>query len=123
MPYVITEDCVKCKLTDCVETCPVDCFYEGENMLVIAPDECIDCAACESFCPIDAIVSDADPASAKWQAINRRYSAVWPRITQKKTPPLDAESWKGVPNKFDKHFSPHPPFREEGTAPQSEVIG
>ena len=123
MPYVVTEDCVKCKLMDCVETCPVDCFYEGENMLVIAPDECIDCAACEPFCPIDAIVSDSDPASTKWQAINRRYAADWPRITQKKAPPPDAEKWKGVANKFKMHFSPNPPAQQEREPMQSDVIG
>jgi ferredoxin len=108
MPYLVTESCVKCKYMDCVERCPVHCFFEGENMLVINPDECIDCAACEEQCPIDAIVSDSDPGAREWIAINRKFSALWPRILNKGMPPLDAKDWEGVPGKYVAHFSPNP---------------
>lgn len=113
MPYVVTEDCIKCKYMDCVETCPVDCFYEGENMLVINPDECIDCAACEPLCPVAAIVPDTDPSGAKWERVNRQYSALWPRITAMGKPPDDASVWEKVPDKYRNHFSPKPAAREK----------
>ena len=89
MTYIVKDECIKCKLTDCVEVCPVDCFYEGENMLVINPDECIDCGVCEPECPIDAIVSDDDPTlqdKEKWLSLNDKYSRVWPNISKKKDP-------------------------------------
>ena len=70
MPYVVNENCIKCKYMDCVEVCPVDCFYEGENMLVIHPDECIDCGVCEPECPVDAIKPDTEPGHEKWLALN-----------------------------------------------------
>lgn len=105
MPYVVTEDCIKCKYMDCVETCPVDCFYEGSNMLVIHPDECIDCAACVSTCPVEAIVSDDTMGGAKWGDLNRKYSTMWPRIVQKGTVPTDAKQWEKVTDKFAAHFS------------------
>lgn len=105
MSYVVTEDCIKCKYMDCVLTCPVDCFYEGENMLVIHPDQCIDCATCEAACPIDAIASDTDSRASKWISINREYSALWPKIVGKGRPPSDAKEWEGAPNKFVEHFS------------------
>jgi len=108
MPYVVTEACIRCKYMDCVEVCPVDCFYEGENMLVINPDECIDCGVCEPECPANAIVSDTDSKAEKWQEMNREYSTKWPNCTHKKAPPSDADSWKGVPDKFAKHFSDKP---------------
>ena len=76
--------CIKCKLTDCVEVCPVDCFYEGKNMLVIKPDECIDCGVCEPECPVDAIKADTEPGSEKWLEINKKYSEIWPNINLKK---------------------------------------
>ena len=66
MTFIVNDNCIKCKYTDCVEVCPVDCFYEGENMLVINPDECIDCGVCEPECPIEAILPDTDPAAEKW---------------------------------------------------------
>ena len=87
MTYVVTEVCIKCKYTDCVEVCPVDCFYEGENMLVIHPDECIDCGVCEPECPVDAIKPDTEPSLDRWLDINRQYSEVWPNITTKKPAP------------------------------------
>src|SRR5271170_6308436 len=87
MPYVVTEACIKCKYMDCVEVCPVDCFYEGENMLVISPDECIDCGVCEPECPAEAIISDTDKQAEKWLELNREYAAKWPNITRKKEAP------------------------------------
>lgn len=88
MPFVVTGKCIKCRYTDCVEVCPVDCFYEGENMLVINPDECIDCGVCEPECPIEAIKSDDElsPEENKWADINAKYSALWPSIKETKGP-------------------------------------
>ncbi len=82
MPFVVTGKCINCRYTDCVEVCPVNCFYQGENMLVINPDECIDCGVCEPECPIEAIKSDEElnPNELAWAALNRKYSAVWPNI-------------------------------------------
>jgi len=111
MTYLVTENCVKCKHTTCVAVCPVDCFYEGENFLVINPDECIDCGVCEPECPVDAIVADTDiaePDRSKWIDINTIYSAKWPNITQEKDPLPDHEDWDGVPNKYEEHFSEEP---------------
>src|SRR6185436_17885338 len=108
MTYVVVESCIKCKYMDCVEVCPVDCFYEGENMLVIHPDECIDCGVCEPECPAEAIIPDSEPVAEKWLELNRQYSANWPNITRKKPYPEDADEWKGVDGKFDKFFSPNP---------------
>ena len=109
MPYVVTETCIKCKYTDCVEVCPVDCFYEGENMLVIHPDECIDCGVCEPECPIEAIKPDTEgDAAEKWLEMNREYSETWPNITRKKDALPDADDWSAVPDKFEKHFSSNP---------------
>jgi ferredoxin len=101
MTFVVGENCIKCKHTDCVEFCPVDCFYEGPNMLVIHPDECIDCALCEPECPADAIFSEDDlPAEQKaFGAINAEFAQIWPNITDQKEPPSDAEEWNGKPNK------------------------
>ena len=106
MPYVVTEACIRCKYMDCVEVCPVDCFYEGENMLVISPDECIDCGVCEPECPAAAIISDTAPEADKWLEVNRDYSTKWPNITHKKPAPADADEWKGILGKFAKFFSP-----------------
>lgn len=108
MPYVVTENCIRCKYTDCVEVCPVDCFYEGENMLVINPDECIDCGVCEPECPAEAIVSDTNNQAEKWLEMNRTYADQWPNITRKKSAPADADSYKGVEGKFEKFFSDKP---------------
>ena len=93
MAYVVTESCIKCKYTDCVEVCPVDCFYEGENMLVINPDECIDCGVCEPECPIEAIKPGAED-NIDWQEINREYSVKWPNISLKKQPLPEADEFK-----------------------------
>ena len=80
MTYIVMDACIKCKFMDCVEVCPVDCFYEGENFLVINPDECIDCGVCEPECPVDAIKPDTeDDADGKWLRINTDYAKVWPK--------------------------------------------
>ena len=83
MTYVVTENCIKCKYMDCVEVCPVDCFYEGENMLVIHPDECIDCGVCEPECPAEAIKPDTEPNLEQWLKLNADMSQNWPNITVK----------------------------------------
>jgi len=111
MPYIVTDACVRCKYTDCVEVCPVDCFYEGENMLVINPDECIDCGVCEPECPAGAISPDTIPGGEKWLGINREYSAKWPNITRKVDAPADADAMKDEKGKFEKYFSPNPAKR------------
>jgi ferredoxin len=108
MTYVVNENCIKCKYMDCVEVCPVDCFYEGENMLVIHPDECIDCGVCEPECPVEAIVPDTDGDAADWVEHNRQYAEQWPNITRKGEAPADADDFKDVPGKFEKYFSPNP---------------
>jgi ferredoxin len=107
LTYVVNESCIKCKLMDCVEVCPVDCFYEGENMLVIHPDECIDCGVCEPECPVDAIKADTEPGLEKWLSLNAEYAKIWPNIEVKKTPPPDAKEWEGKPDKLQ-YFSPNP---------------
>ena len=84
MTYVVNESCIRCKTLDCVEVCPVDCFYEGENMLVIHPDECIDCSVCVPECPVDAIQPDTDPGLEEWLSLNAEYAKIWPKITVKK---------------------------------------
>jgi ferredoxin len=109
MTYVVTEACIRCKYMDCVEVCPVDCFYEGANMLVINPDECIDCGVCEPECPAEAILPDTEPEAEKWLELNQKYSTgAWPNITRKSEQPGDAEEYQGVPGKFDKFFDPAP---------------
>ncbi len=109
MTYVVMDACVKCKLMDCVEVCPVDCFYEGENMLVIHPDECIDCGVCEPECPVDAIKPDLeDTSDGKWLKINTEYAQTWPNITRKKDPPADSDKFRDETGKFEKYFSPEP---------------
>jgi len=103
MTYVVTENCIKCKYTDCVEVCPVDCFHEGPNFLVIDPDECIDCTLCVPECPINAIYAEDDLPSEMTQfiEINADLSKKWPVITEKKDPPADAADWEDKPNKLD----------------------
>lgn len=103
MTYVVTDNCIKCKYTDCVEVCPVDCFYEGENMLVINPDECIDCGVCEPECPANAIVPESDEV-LDWIELNRKYSLIWPVLTEKKPHTAEAKSFDGVPGKKEKYF-------------------
>ena len=94
---------------DCVEVCPVDCFYEGENMLAIKPEECIDCVVCEPECPVDAIEPDSNDGADKWVDLNKKYSEIWPNITKKRADdvPVDQEKWRNVENKL-KYFSEKP---------------
>jgi ferredoxin len=104
MTYVVTENCIRCKYTDCVEVCPVDCFYVGETMLVINPDECIDCGVCEPECPADAIKADTEPGLEGWKAFNAKYAALWPNIAEKIDPAADAASWDGRAGKLIEVF-------------------
>jgi ferredoxin len=90
----------------------VDCFYEGKNMLVINPKECIDCGVCVSECPANAIIPDTDPGAEKWVQINQQYADVWPNIRQYKLPPVDADKWLDTPGKFENHFDPAPAEEE-----------
>jgi ferredoxin len=101
MTYVVTENCIKCKYTDCVEVCPVDCFHEGPNFLVIDPEECIDCNLCLSECPAEAIFQEDDvPDSQRgFIALNAELAKIWPVITEKKDAPPDADAWNGKPDK------------------------
>ena len=107
MTYIVNESCIKCKLMDCVEVCPVDCFYEGENMLVIHPDECIDCGVCEPECPVETIKPDTEDGAEKWLKLNADYAKIWPNITIKRDPPVDSKEWEGKPDKLQ-YFSPNP---------------
>ena len=95
MTYLVNDSCIRCKTMDCVEVCPVDCFYEGENMLVIHPDECIDCGVCEPECPVDAIKPDTESGLEKWLSLNAEYAKIWPNITVKKAPPLELQGVGG----------------------------
>jgi ferredoxin len=101
MTYVVTESCIKCKYTDCVDVCPVDCFREGPNMLVIDPDECIDCTLCVAECPVEAIFAEDDvPDDQKdYTAINAELSKVWKPIIERKDGPPDADEWAKVKDK------------------------
>ncbi|MDN3519446.1 ferredoxin family protein [Aquisalimonas lutea] len=102
MTYVVTDNCIKCKYTDCVEVCPVDCFHEGPNFLAIDPDECIDCTLCEPECPAEAIYAEDDlpDDQSHFLELNAELAQKWPVITEKKDPPADAEEWDGVANKL-----------------------
>ncbi len=102
MTYVVLENCIRCKYTDCVEVCPVDCFHEGPNFLVIDPDECIDCSLCEPECPAEAILPEDDLSKEQQQfvALNAELAKIWPVISEKKDPLPDAEEWDGQPNKL-----------------------
>ncbi|MBL4769050.1 MAG: ferredoxin family protein [Rhodobacteraceae bacterium] len=104
MTYVVTENCIQCKYTDCVAECPVDCFYEGPNFLVIHPDECIDCDACVEACPADAIFNEDDlPENMQhFLGINEELAQVWPQISDQSDPLPDADKWVGVAGKLDK---------------------
>ncbi len=105
MTFIVNDNCIRCKYLDCVEVCPVDCFYEGANMLVIHPDECIDCGVCEPECPVEAILPDTESGAREWVSFNREYSEKWPNVTRRRDALPDAEEWKDVPDKFV-HFDP-----------------
>jgi len=102
MTFVVLESCIKCKYADCVEVCPVDCFHEGPNMLVIDPEECIDCTLCEPECPVDAIVSEDDvpEGQKKLIALNAELAKLWPVIAEAKPALPDADAWKDVKDKL-----------------------
>ena len=103
MTFVVTEACIRCKYTDCVSVCPVDCFHEGPNFLVIDPGVCIDCAVCAPECPVGAIVPDTEvPAGQEhFVELNARYATQWPVISQAQAPLPDAEEWAAVTGKLD----------------------
>jgi ferredoxin len=102
MTFIVLESCIKCKYTDCVEVCPVDCFHEGPNYLVIDPEECIDCTLCEPECPVDAIVSEDDLREDQqhFLELNAELSKVWPVLTEMIAAPADAADWEDVPDKL-----------------------
>lgn len=103
MTHVVTEACIRCKYTDCVDVCPVDCFREGPNFLTIDPDECIDCAVCIPECPVNAIYAEEDvPADQQHMvSLNVELSRIgWPSITKRKTPLADADDWKDKTGKL-----------------------
>lgn len=102
MTYVVTENCINCKHTDCVSVCPVDCFYEGPNFLAINPDECIDCGLCEPECPVNAIMADREVPGEliSFVKMNAELSAKWPNINEMKENLPDAEKWNGVSGKL-----------------------
>lgn len=102
MTYVVTENCIKCKLTDCVDVCPVDCFHEGPNFLIIDPDECIDCQLCVPECPVEAIYEESDLPEDQYNFIqlNADLAKIWPVIDTVKPGMPDADKWDGVPGKL-----------------------
>jgi ferredoxin len=102
MAFVVTENCINCKDTTCVEVCPVDCFHEGPNFLVISPQECIDCAICAAVCPVDAIMESRNVPEDQqiFIRLNAELAATWPKILEKLPPPPDAEEWEGVTGKL-----------------------
>jgi ferredoxin len=108
MTFVVTDACIRCKYMDCVEVCPTDAFREGENMLVIDPDACIDCNLCPAECPAEAILPDIEPGADAWLELNARFAKEWPEVTIKRQPPTDADEFKGLEGKFEPHFSPEP---------------
>lgn len=110
MTHVVTDNCIKCKYTDCVEVCPVDCFHEGPNFLAIDPDECIDCTLCIPECPADAIFPDDEVPDDQQHffAINAELAAAWPVIDEMVDAPEDADSWNGTPNKLPHLDRGHP---------------
>ena len=108
MTYVVTDACIRCKYMDCVEVCPVGAFHEGKTMLVINPNECIDCNLCVPECPADAIRPDIDGGLDQWIELNARFAREWPAIDTKGQAPADADSHKGEEGKFEKYFSPEP---------------
>lgn len=101
MAHIVAEPCIKCKYTDCVEVCPVDCFHEGVNFLTIDPDVCIDCGLCVPECPTQAIFPEEDLPDkwAEYVEINARLAAEWPELTEKKDALPEADEFKDVEDK------------------------
>ena len=112
MTYIVNDNCIKCKYMDCVEVCPVDCFYEGENMLVIHPDECIDCGVCEPECPVDAIKPDTEPGVEKWLSVNAEFAKAGPISRPRRSRPPTPRSLRASPANLNSIF---PPTREPAT--------
>ena len=108
LTYIVNDRCIMCKYTDCVEVCPVDCFYEGENMLVIHPDECIDCGVCEPECPAEAILPDTEPGADVWVTLNQEMAEIWPNITQKIDALPEADAKCDETGKFETYFTKAP---------------
>lgn len=102
MTHVVTENCIKCKFSDCVEVCPTDSFREGPNFLAIHPDWCIDCTLCVPACPAEAIYSDNELPDAQqvFIALNAELARIWKPIKQRIDPPADANHWNGIPDKL-----------------------
>lgn len=111
MTYVVTDGCIRCKYMDCVEVCPVNCFYEGEHMLVIHPDECIDCGVCEPECPAQAIKADMETGLEQWLDLNARMARTLPNISERKEPPPDRDAWLDVTGKLEKVYGSSNPTR------------
>ncbi len=103
MTHIVGEPCINCKFTDCVAVCPVDCFHEGVNFLVIDPEVCIDCGLCVPECPVQAIVSEDDLPDdwAEYVEINSKYAADWPVIDAQKDPMPTAEESRETKGKLD----------------------
>jgi ferredoxin len=104
MAYVVTEQCIRCRYTDCAVVCPVDCFHAGPEMLVINPDDCIDCGVCEPECPIGAIKPDTDPLGERWKDLNARMVLKWPVITEKAEASADADRFASETDKYEKYL-------------------
>lgn len=102
MTYVVTDNCIRCKYTDCVDVCPVDCFHEGPNFLVIDPEECIDCTLCVPECPAEAIFAEDDLPAAQvhFVELNAELAKEWPVLSEQKAAPPDADEWNGVSEKL-----------------------
>ena len=119
MTFVVCEPCIKCKYTECVSVCPVNCFHEGETMLVIAPKECIDCGVCVDECPVRAIYTDEE-VPQKWEdyiALNAHYAMVWPLIRDSRDPLPSAETFREIEDK-KQYFTPNPAI----TAADDDVL-
>ena len=104
MTYIVNDNCIKCKLTDCVDVCPVECFYEEKNILVIKSDQYTDYGVCKLECPVETIKPDTEEGAEKWVEINTKYSEIWPNINTKKESPEDWKKFENEENKFEKYF-------------------
>ena len=125
MTYVVTESCIRCKYTDCVDVCPVDCFREGPNFLVIDPDECIDCTLCVAECPVEAIFAEDDvpPDQESFKAINAELSKVWKPIIERKPAPADADRMRNVPGMAGPAIDPPSAWKPRSGPPRRDPDG